>query len=173
MSLNYNIVTRSANHGYALIEVLAATFIIAFGAMSLMYLQTRTMTTAIYTNQYFLASSYVHDISERIRANPSEALTYSMADYNSLGSACGQVCSDDVNAWLDSIKGENDIATIDNIKNAEGRLTVSRVVGGTSVNVLVEIRWPQDLDDGSFHEYSSTVLVNVRTRTNTIGASGT
>lgn len=64
------------SRGFAMIELLVALFIIAFGALGLLGLQTRAMQSEVESYQRAQALVTLHDIVDRMTANRDAAACY-------------------------------------------------------------------------------------------------
>lgn len=64
------------SRGFAMIELLVALFIIAFGALGLLGLQTRAMQSEVESYQRAQALVTLHDIADRMTANRDAAACY-------------------------------------------------------------------------------------------------
>lgn len=105
---------RSAQSGVALIEVLVALLITAFGILGYVALQARATVGMIEGQQRMQALILVNEISERISLNRRNAPTYVGDDYGVTApqadcSAAASLAARDVCEWSNLIRGAAEI----------------------------------------------------------------
>jgi type IV pilus assembly protein PilV len=146
--------------GIGLIEVLIAVLVLAVGILGLASIQLNAKRAGFEASQRSLAVTYARDILERLRSNPSEAVTYAneLTDFDvEIGKTLGTDCSTavcgtaalaayDVWDWVNIVKG-NQILLSDGVTAAGGLLNAfvcinaTRNVANTGDTVEVVISW--------------------------------
>jgi type IV pilus assembly protein PilV len=124
--------------GFSLIEVLVTMLILAFGLLGVAGLLVGGVSNASSSEAFSKASLLAADMADRIRANPSEALS-SNSKYRRLQyldaapviSASSTNAERDVKAWLDAIAAQ--------LPQGGGRI-IDAVTGGQR-KYTIEVRW--------------------------------
>ena len=133
---------RASQAGMALIEVLVAMLIVAFGALGFVGLQARTTVTNLEGYQRAQALVLLNDIAQRMNANRAAAISYVAADIgvNDPG-ACpaNPLAARDLCEWSNLIRG----AAVEESGNKVGAVQAARgcieALGGG--RYLVSVVW--------------------------------
>lgn len=93
--------------GVAMMEVLIAIVVIAFGFMALLKLQLSTLNNVTASNQRYIAASLAHSMGDMLRVNAANRDSYNGADTNVFSKDCSSsTCSlyeNDMYEWKRSI----------------------------------------------------------------------
>lgn len=121
--------------GVALLEVLIAMFVMAFGFLALLKLQMASLSNITTSNQRYVAASLAQAMGEKIRANVELADQYTGLETRtftkncSVANTCGAAHERDAYQWQQSLLSANSGLT-----NANGTV----VHDGNEIRVRIE-----------------------------------
>lgn len=127
---------QSRQQGVALLEVLIAVVVIAFGFLALLKLQITSLNNVVASNQRYVAAELSQTMGERIRANFSGLVDYNGLDTRNFGkdcsSGCAQVKDNDAYAWKKSLQDAQDA-----LPGGYGTVAIN------GQNAVIEIVWQE------------------------------
>jgi type IV pilus assembly protein PilV len=131
--------------GIAMLEVIIAIAVVAFGFFALLKLQITTLSNINIANQRYVAANLAVDMGERIRANSSNYASYT-------NSGCGGVCGVDYTDWNNALSNSRN-----SLPNASAKVETT-----TSPSVIITISWDEKTPTGvEVATYSLEVPINV------------
>ncbi|MEN9539030.1 MAG: hypothetical protein RLZZ126_1265, partial [Pseudomonadota bacterium] len=126
---------RGASAGFSLIEVLVTILILAFGLLGVAGLLVKGVSNASASEAMGKANQLIADMADRMRANPTVALSATSEYLTNYGDAAPAspttVALLDKQAWLTSIAAQ--------LPGGQGQITNS--VAGGARQVTISIRW--------------------------------
>lgn len=152
-----NKLTIHSQLGFSLIEILATVFIVSFGLLGLMKLQTSNysnINNAIFTQKAgFFAESLIQKLKGNVTAAQASNSPYVIADFTDTPSAAAEtpVCVSsncttselatyDINTWLHKVK--NGLP--------KGKARVLKTDNGSSSTYTIDIQWQYKSDTKSY-----------------------
>ena len=152
---------KQSQHGFTMIEVLVAVFVLAVGLLGLASLQTRSLQFNYSAYQRTQANVLAYDIIDRMRANRdivySSGYAHDIGDgpisgTNCLGAAAscgaGDMANFDLTQWVCSLGKWNSTATCQGmgiegpLTEGDGSVTITSSAGRATVTVT--ITWVDD-----------------------------
>ena len=114
--------TRSANRGFTLVEVLVTVFVVAIGLLAAAGLQAVSKKAAVDAIQRTTATVLAQDMLERIRSNPTQVDQYvghnineaspasstNCGGYNQAACSAEQLVAYDLAQWWQSLDGADE-----------------------------------------------------------------
>lgn len=142
------------NQGFSLIEVLVTVLIVAIGLMGLVAMQVVSAKNVNNSELRSLATYFVYDMSERMRANPTGVAAGLYDNINGTesdpGNNCSSACSaavlaqHDAFSWNDSINNP----VVHNTARGLGPGAVGTVTGVAGV-YTISVQWSEQDRDNS------------------------
>lgn len=141
--------------GSGMIEVLISMLIVSVGSISLISMQINGKKVSYDSIQRSIATALVHDIVERMRANPNALASYVVSDLggesissepspNCVSSACtaAQLAAHDLWEWEQNIDGatEQQVQGLDSVK-VGGLVSPRACITHSNGVVTVAIAW--------------------------------
>ncbi len=161
---------KKSQHGFSLVEALVAFLVISVGMLGIASLQTVSLRAGSTAAMRSIAVIKAGEIIERMRANPTQVLSYAVAtgatgtdnnctDIGSV-SACSpaELAADDIYHWLRDLK-----AAMPNNGAADASITVTPPGATDALSVVtVTINWSERATDSqalSAQSYSLTAEI--------------
>jgi len=159
-------ITKQKQHGFSMVEVLIAAFVLAVGLLGLASLQVQGLQFNFSAYQRSQANILAYDILDRMRANPTQVMASSYnqglgvgpttnTDCQAAGANCtsADMAAFDITQWECSLGNWNDNATCQNfgiegpLAQGDGSVVVN-IVGGRA-QVTISVTWLDNrtLDD--------------------------
>lgn len=79
---------KNAQQGVAMVEVLIAMLVMAFGFLALLKLQVTSLNNVTASNQRYVAASLAQTMGERIKANKENISSYDDIDTSTFTAVC-------------------------------------------------------------------------------------
>ncbi|SFU94330.1 type IV pilus assembly protein PilV [Polaromonas sp. YR568] len=122
-------------HGFSLIEVMVTMVILSFGLLGVAGLLVNGVSNAVASESMAKASQLAADMADRIRANPTVALSatseYLTLYSDSPPSSPTSIALNDKKVWLEALAAQ--------LPQGDGQITNS--VSGTDRKVTIQVRW--------------------------------
>lgn len=140
-----NSLTRSANikkqNGIAMLEVLMAIVVVAFGFMALLKLQVSSLNNVVASNQRYVAASLASTMGERIRANafaPAAGGASPIVGYQGVDTASNDMCGSSGIVATDVCEWSTEISNARNaLPSGSGRIDID------GLNAVIRISWSE------------------------------
>ena len=138
--------------GFSLIEVLVTILILAFGLLGVAGLLVKGVSNASSSEAFSKASQLAADMADRIRANPTVALSatseYITTYTDAIPSSPTTIAMQDKKAWMTALAAQ--------LPQGKGRIYNSVAGGARQYNI--EVRWSNCL--GTINNADTTACVN-------------
>lgn len=139
--------TTTHERGFALLEVLVAMLITAFGILGYIGLQAKTAVANLEAYQRSQALILVDDMAQRINLNRANAASYignsiGVADPGNCGTTPG--AARDICEWAHSIRGAGEKqggTAVGAILNAQGCISQATYAPTGSIHYVISIAW--------------------------------
>jgi type IV pilus assembly protein PilV len=122
-------------NGFSLIEVMVTMVILSFGLLGVAGLLVNGVSNAVASESMAKASQLAADMADRIRANPTVALSatsqYLTQYSDSPPASPSSIAENDKKVWLEALAAQ--------LPQGDGQITNS--VSGTERKVVIQVRW--------------------------------
>jgi type IV pilus assembly protein PilV len=145
--------------GFSLIEVMVTIVVLSTGLLGIAALQMQSKHSNLIAAQRTLASHMVHDLLERMRANPKQLNIYTPSDtdlvlLDSISNIPSQACTSnaacdstqlathDIWQWSNALNGGLNLIGNDSVGSLlDAVACIGRPAGGGSGNYTVAVAW--------------------------------